>query len=67
MTIEEGGLNDVILKLGNQSSGYWRLEWQMLVPEGKSGYYNIQESETPGIAWNTELVFALVDYVTTSP
>ena len=67
MTIEEGGLNDVILKLGNQSSGYWRLEWQMLVPEGKSGYYNIQESETPGIAWNTELVFALVDYVTPAP
>ena len=28
---------------------------------------NIQESETPGIAWNTELVFALVDYVTPAP
>lgn len=39
MTIEEGGVNDVLLKLGNQSSGYWRLAWQMYVPDGKNGLF----------------------------
>ena len=59
MTIEEGGINDVLLLLGNQSSGNWRLEWQMYIPDGKTGYFNIQQSETPGIAWNMEVLFGL--------
>ncbi len=55
--IPEGGVTDVILKLGNQTTGTWKLEWQMFVPAGKMAYYNIQESETPGVAWNLELYF----------
>ncbi len=57
--IPEGGVTDVILKLGNKSTGNYRLEWQMYVPDGKSGYYNIQETEVPGVAWNLELYFGL--------
>jgi len=57
--IPEGGVTDVILKLGNKSTGNYRLEWQMFVPDGKSGYYNIQETEVPGVAWNLELYFGL--------
>ena len=57
MLIPEGGVTDVILKLGDLSSGNYRLEWQMYVPSGKMGYYNIQETEVPGVAWNLELYF----------
>ncbi|MBC8172259.1 MAG: T9SS type A sorting domain-containing protein, partial [Chitinophagales bacterium] len=59
MLIPEGGITDVILKLGNLTSGNYRLEWNMYIPSGKTGYYNIQESETPGIAWNFEVMFGI--------
>ncbi|MBK6731446.1 MAG: T9SS type A sorting domain-containing protein [Bacteroidetes bacterium] len=59
MQISEGGSNDVILKLGDMSEGFFRLEWMMYVPDGKTGYYNIQETEVPGVAWNLELLFGL--------
>ncbi|MFN0276614.1 MAG: hypothetical protein ACKVPJ_12785, partial [Chitinophagales bacterium] len=55
--IPEGGVTDVLLLLGNQTSGVWRLEWQMFIPSGKIAYYNIQEDETPGVAWNMEVYF----------
>lgn len=61
MMISEGGTNDVILKLGNKSEGFYRLEWMMYIPDGKTGYYNIQDSETPGVAWNLEMLFGLSD------
>ena len=55
--IPEGGTTDVILKLGNQTTGTWKLEWQMFVSAGKIAYYNIQETEIPGVAWNMEVYF----------
>jgi len=55
--IPEGGVADVILKLGDLSSGVYRLQWQMYIPDGKMAYYNIQESEVPGVAWNMEVYF----------
>ena len=57
--IPEGGVTDVILKLGNLSSGKYNLSWQMYVPSGKHAYYNIQETEVPGVAWNAEVYFGL--------
>ena len=39
------------------TTGIKRLEWQMYIPAGKTAYYNIQESEVAGIAWNLELYF----------
>lgn len=36
---------DVLLKLGNRTSGRYRLSWQMYVPKGKNAYYNIQHEE----------------------
>ncbi len=58
--VPEGGSADVILKLGNLTTGKYNLYWQMYVPDGKMGYYNIQESETPGVAWNMEVYFGNV-------
>lgn len=55
--IPGGGVTDVILKLGDKSSGNYQLEWQMYIPSGKSGYYNIQDTEVPGVLWDLELYF----------
>ena len=57
--IPEGGVTDVILKLGDLSSGKYNLYWNMYVPSGSHAYYNIQETEVPGVAWNAELYFGL--------
>lgn len=59
MKISEGGSNDVLLLLGNQTTGNFILDWWMYIPEGKTGYYNIQQSETAGLGWNLELLFGL--------
>ena len=58
--IPEGGTTDAILKLGNLTTGKYHLTWQMYIPDTKIGYYNIQESETPGVAWNYEVYFGNV-------
>lgn len=57
MFIGDNGAQDVLLLLGNRTSGNWMLEMQMYVPEGNIGYLNIQESETPGVQWNMEAWF----------
>lgn len=61
MLIPEGGVNDVILLLGNVATGTYTLAWQMYVPDGKTAYYNIQDDETPGIAWNLDTYFGYSD------
>ena len=43
------GPQDVLLLLGNQTEGLWNLSWNFLIPEGMSGYFNIQ-GQTDGIA-----------------
>ncbi|HET8839405.1 MAG TPA: T9SS type A sorting domain-containing protein [Flavobacteriaceae bacterium] len=40
--------NDMILKLGNQTSGTYTIQWDTYIPTGASGYYNFQEFEVPG-------------------
>ena len=67
MKIPGGGITDCILRLGDQSSGVWKLEWMALIPDTHTGYYNIQESETPGVAWNLEVLYGLYDYTTPAP
>ncbi|MFT5148681.1 MAG: hypothetical protein ACI86P_001363 [Flavobacteriales bacterium] len=57
MLIAEGSIQDVILLLGNQSSGEWTISWMEFIPESATAYYNIQESETPAVAWNMEVFF----------
>lgn len=41
-TIGNNGIQDAILLLGNLSSGQYTLEFNMYVPSGNSGYFNIQ-------------------------
>lgn len=49
-----GAVPDALLLLGNQTSGQYTVQWQMYVPSGATGYWNIQEDETPGIQWNAD-------------
>lgn len=46
--------DDIIVLLGDETSGIWTIDWQMYVPVGKTGYWNIQESEIAGIQWNAD-------------
>jgi type IX secretion system substrate protein/PA domain-containing protein len=57
MLIGDNGAQDVLLLLGNQTTGNWRIEMQMYVPTGNIGYYNIQDDEAPGQQWNMEAWF----------
>ncbi|MCG8327331.1 MAG: T9SS type A sorting domain-containing protein [Chitinophagales bacterium] len=57
MLIAEGQTQDVILLLGNQMEGRYSLRWYEYIPAGATGYFNIQEDETPGVQWNMEVYF----------
>ncbi|QQR88111.1 MAG: T9SS type A sorting domain-containing protein [Flavobacteriales bacterium] len=40
-----GGPGDLLLLLGDQTSGSFTLSWWMYIPSGKGGYFNIQHTE----------------------
>ena len=56
---ETGGATDLLLKLGNKTTGTYELKWMMYVESGKAGYYNIQHFQTPGVVneWAMEAYF----------
>ena len=46
---EAGGPLDVVLVAGLE--GAFEVTFNLLIPEGSSGYYNVQENQVPGTAW----------------
>jgi hypothetical protein len=52
-----GGPVDVVLQLGNRTTGRYALGWAMYVAGGKGGYFNIQKSMTPGQSWALDVTF----------
>ncbi|RLD22841.1 MAG: hypothetical protein DRI54_08120, partial [Bacteroidetes bacterium] len=52
-----GYSSDVLLLLGNKDSGTYSLDYNLLIPSGKVAYYNFQEDEIPGVAWNLDVYF----------
>ncbi|HOY20312.1 MAG TPA: hypothetical protein PLC89_23570, partial [Haliscomenobacter sp.] len=49
---------DLLLKLGDKTSGRYRISWQMYVPKGKTAYYNFQHEENVGTGhWAFEVTF----------
>jgi hypothetical protein len=53
-----GGPQDVVLKLGNRTTGRYELKWMYYVPTGKQAYYNIQNVVPIGAgAWNLDAFF----------
>lgn len=58
LRVAEGGAEDILLLLGDvYDSGVYALGWNMYIPSGKTGYYNHQESQTPGDGWNFDVFF----------
>ena len=53
--ISEG--NDMVLKLGNQTSGKFMISYYMLMEAGNEGYYNVQQTEVPGTKWMYDVYF----------
>ncbi len=49
-----GGPMDIVLVAGIE--GAYEVTFNILVPEGNSGYYNVQENQVPGTAWAFECV-----------
>lgn len=43
------GTNDMLLKLGDKTTGTYELKWMMYAESGKAGYYNMQHFQTPGV------------------
>jgi len=55
--IAEGGVIDGVMDLGNVSSGIWYLDFNMYIPSGKSGYFNMQGVIPAGTTWNFHVTF----------
>ncbi|TSA24264.1 MAG: T9SS C-terminal target domain-containing protein [Bacteroidetes bacterium] len=51
---ETGGATDLILLLGDKTSGQFELTWWMYLESNFAGYYNLQHFESPGIEWAME-------------
>ncbi|MFN0176975.1 MAG: T9SS type A sorting domain-containing protein [Saprospiraceae bacterium] len=59
-TAPAGGPQDVVLKLGNRTTGRYELKWMYYVPVGKQAYYNIQNVVPIGAgAWNLDAFFGI--------
>ena len=51
------GTNDMILPLGNKTSGKYNVSFYYYIPSGFGAYFNLQHYESPGIQWATEIYF----------
>jgi hypothetical protein len=51
------GASDLILKLGDKTSGVYEINFDFYIETGYAGYYNIQHYQTPGIQWANEVYF----------
>lgn len=65
-----GGPVDLILGLGDHSTGVYGLSFYMYVPAGNGGYFNLQHNEIPGSgSWMADVTFkpdGTVDYLVNS-
>ena len=59
-TVPGGGAQDVILELGDETSGRYRVRFDIYIPGGKGAYYNIQHDfDGPGqiYSWAHQIIF----------
>lgn len=57
-SVDVNGGTDLILKLGDKTSGKYQINIKYWVESGFGGYFNIQHFEAPGIEWAYEAYFA---------
>ncbi|MCB9361666.1 MAG: T9SS type A sorting domain-containing protein [Flavobacteriales bacterium] len=51
------GTNDMILPLGNKTSGKFSVSFYYYIPSGFGGYFNLQHFQAPGNQWASEVYF----------
>jgi hypothetical protein len=53
--------DDILVNVGNKTSGTWSVTWMMYIPSGKVGFWNIQEHESvsPVPHWNGQFFAGL--------
>ena len=56
-SIKVDGISDLVLKLGNKTSGAYSVDFEYFVPAGMGAYFNIQHFESPGVEWALEVYF----------
>jgi Secretion system C-terminal sorting domain len=56
-----GGPGDLLLLLGDRTTGVYDLGWSMLVPSDKGGYFNLQHAEDVGASGSFGLEVVFVD------
>ncbi len=47
--VDDSTVQDPLLLLGDKIFGSWGLKFSLYIPSGKTGYFNIQGQEAPGI------------------
>ncbi|GAB4318970.1 MAG: hypothetical protein Kow00127_11070 [Bacteroidales bacterium] len=57
-SVKVDGVTDLILKLGDKTSGKYQLKFWYYIPTGFGAYYNIQHFEAPGVEWAYEVYFS---------
>lgn len=55
------GVNDMVFKMGDKTSGEYAFEIDYFIPSGFGGYINVQHFESPGIEWAFEAYFGATD------
>ena len=51
------GGTDLILKLGDKTSGKYQINFKYYIHSDSAGYFNIQRFEAPGVEWAYEVYF----------
>lgn len=56
-SVEVENSSDLILPLGNKTSGKYQINMKYYIVNGNGGYFNIQHFQSPGIEWAYEVYF----------
>ncbi|MEZ4910587.1 MAG: Omp28-related outer membrane protein [Saprospiraceae bacterium] len=66
-TLSTGGPQDVILPFGKRyTSGSMKVNFNFFIPQGKSGYFNVQGGSTVGTSWSLDVNFRADGLITVS-
>jgi len=56
-SISGAGPTDLVLPLGDQTSGQWTVAFYIFVVNNNGGYFNLQKTAAPGTEWAIEVYF----------
>jgi hypothetical protein len=56
-SVQVSNFQDQLYLLGDKTSGKWTVKWKMFIPTGRTGYFNTQHFQTPGLEWGQQVQF----------